>query len=109
MLGLDEALVNAVLEDWRTAPVSDRQRAILGYLEKLTLTPTELTEEDIAPLREAGLSDRAVEEAAFVAFNFSVMDRLADAFDFYIPTDTEQQATGSFLYKRGYALCKLIR
>ena len=82
---------------------------MLGYLEKLTLDPKSLGENDITQLRKAGLSNRAIEEATFAAFNFSVMDRLADAFDFTIPTDEEQRETGNFLYKRGYALCKLIR
>ncbi|MEM7468926.1 MAG: hypothetical protein AAF387_18835 [Pseudomonadota bacterium] len=62
-----------------------------------------------SPLQAAGLSERAIKEAASVAFNLSVMDRLADELDFYIPTDPEQHATGNFLCKRGYALCKLIR
>ena len=109
MLDLDEKIVEAVLEDWRTAPVSERLKAMLGYLEKLTLDPKSLGQSDIVELRNAGLSNRAIEEAAFVAFDFSVMDRLADAFDFTIPTDEEQRETGNFLYKRGYALCKLIR
>jgi alkylhydroperoxidase family enzyme len=38
----DEPLVKAILEDWRTAPVNERMRAMLGFLEKVTLTPTEV-------------------------------------------------------------------
>ena len=82
---------------------------MLAYLEKLTLDPKSLSQSDIAELRNAGLSNRAIEEAAFVAFDFSVMDRLADAFDFTIPTQAEHGETGNFLYKRGYSLVKLIR
>ena len=82
---------------------------MLAYLEKLTLDPKSLSQSDIAELRNAGLSNRAIEEAAFVAFDFSVMDRLADAFDFTIPTQAEQGEAGNFLYKRGYSLVKLIR
>ena len=82
---------------------------MLAYLEKLTLDPKSLSQSDIDELRNAGLSNRAIEEAAFVAFDFSVMDRLADAFDFTIPTQAEQGETGNFLYKRGYSLVKLIR
>ena len=36
------ATVDAVLEDWRTAPIPERLRATLTYLEALTLRPTEV-------------------------------------------------------------------
>lgn len=109
MLGLDEALVRAVLEDWRTAPVDTRLRAALAYLEKLTLTPTVLERADIDGMLAAGLSDTAIRELAYIAFLFSVMDRLADAFDFSIPNADQVKETGKFLYKHGYKLTKLIR
>jgi uncharacterized peroxidase-related enzyme len=95
----DEALVRAVLEDWRTAPVDERMRAMLGFLEKVTLDPAEVGPEDIAPLKTAGIADQAIEEALYVCFLFNLMDRLADAFDFTIP----EVADGKFLYRMGYS------
>jgi alkylhydroperoxidase family enzyme len=89
----DEALVRAVLEDWRTAPVDERLRAMLGFLEKVG-------PDDIAPLKAAGIDDQAVEEALYVCFLFNLMDRLADAFDFTVPEVDD----GKFLYKMGYWL-----
>ncbi len=109
MLGLEERVVTAVLEDWRTAPIDERLRAVLGYLEKLTLAPKELNVDDIKILRLAGLSDRAITEAAYVCYLFSVMDRLAETFDFDIPTVEQVSNTGQFLFKNGYKLLKLIR
>ena len=109
MLGLEEDVVAAVLEDWRTAPIDERLRAVLGYLEKLTLAPKELNVADIKILHLAGLSDRAITEAAYVCYLFSVMDRLADTFDFDIPTGEQVSNTGQFLFKNGYKLLKLIR
>jgi alkylhydroperoxidase family enzyme len=94
--------VAAVLEDWRTAPVNERVRATLGFLEKLTLSPAEVRSDDIAPLRSAGVSDRAIEEALYVCFLFNVMDRLADAFDFELPSARGVQKTARMLYKVGY-------
>jgi uncharacterized peroxidase-related enzyme len=94
----DELLVKAILEDWRTAPVNERMRAILGFLEKVTLTPTEVGPEDIVPLKAAGIDDLAIEEALYVCFLFNLMDRLADAFDFHVPEEDD----GKFLYKMGY-------
>ena len=102
MLALDPATVAAVLVDWRTAPIREPLRAMLGFLEKLTLTPDQVGPGDVAPLRAAGLSDRAIEEAIYVCFLFSVMDRLADAFDFAIPAEESTRRAAKFLYRMGY-------
>jgi alkylhydroperoxidase family enzyme len=93
--------VAAVLEDWRTAPVNEKVRATLGFLEKVTLSPAEISSEDITPLRSAGVSDWAIEEALYVCFLFNVMDRLADAFDFHLPSDRGFQRNGRILYNLG--------
>jgi alkylhydroperoxidase family enzyme len=71
-----------VLDDYRTAPIDDRLRAALAFLEKLTQSPAEIGPADIEPMRAAGLSDEAIEQAIYVSTMFNVMDRLADAFDF---------------------------
>ena len=84
MIGND-AVVNAVVEDWRTAPVNPHVRAALGFLEKLTLKPGEITREDAIAARAAGLTDRAIYEVIYICFLFSTMDRLADAFAFPVP------------------------
>ena len=109
MLGLDEALVHAVLDDWRTAPVEPRLRAALAYLEKLTQDPNALSADDIEALHRAGVSNTAIREVAYVAFCFSVMDRLADAFDFSIPSEEQVKETAKFLNTRGYTVGKMIR
>jgi alkylhydroperoxidase family enzyme len=68
-----------VLEDWRTAPVDERIRGTLGFLEKLTLTPGEIGPADIRVARAAGASDEALEDAILVCGAFNVLDRVADA------------------------------
>jgi alkylhydroperoxidase family enzyme len=104
---LDQATVTAVLEDWRTAPVSDRLRAALQFLEAMTLRPTDVTPQLIRELKAAGLNDRAIREAAYVGFLFNTLDRLADALDFTEPTEAEARAISGLLLRFGYALTKL--
>lgn len=102
-LGLgDDQLVAAVLQDWRTAPVDERLRSMLGFLEKVTLTPADVVPEDVTKLHSTGVNDQAIEEALYVCFLFNVMDRLADAFDFELPTAEGFQQSGRALYKLGY-------
>ena len=107
MKGLDRETVDAVLADWRTAPVSDRLRATLMYLEMLTLRPTEVTAETMRGLKAAGVSDRAIREATYVCFLFNVLDRVADALDFTLPTDEEARKIGNVSYRLGYGIAKL--
>ena len=97
----------AVLADWRAAALDDRLRATLGLLEKVTLDPGELGPADMAPLRAAGVSDQAIEEALYVAFVFNVMDRLADAFDFDLPAAHSLRHNGRLARWFGYGMTSL--
>jgi len=74
--------VRAVLADPETAPIDERLRATLRFLRKLTLEPNAVGGDDVRALHAAGVEDAAIEEAAYVATMFNVIDRLADAFDF---------------------------
>lgn len=86
MLDIDAATVAAVLEDHRTAPASEQLRAGLAVVEAVTVRPAEPMAALVASARACGLSNRAVEDAANVAFHFNLINRAADAFDFPMPT-----------------------
>jgi alkylhydroperoxidase family enzyme len=103
------AVVTAVLEDWRTAPVNEKVRAALAFLEKLTTTPADLGAEEIESMRSAGVNDKAIEQVIYVCFLFSVMDRIADAFGFDIHSPEEFARGGRVLYTRGYGRLSLPR
>ncbi len=68
-----------IASDWREAPLSAVDLALCAYAEKLTLSPTEMTEADLAPLREQGLDDRAIHDATQVISYFNYINRIADA------------------------------
>jgi alkylhydroperoxidase family enzyme len=77
-------------------------RATLAFLEKLTLTPGEIGQEDIAPMRMAGVSDQAIEDAFYVCTYFNIIDRIADSLDFEVlSAETFGQRAGNFL-REGY-------
>jgi len=99
---LSDALVSAVLDDWRTAPISEQLRVTLGFLERLTLSPAEVRPADVAPLRAAGVSDRAIEDAIQVCALFNLIDRVADALDFEVPSPESFAQSAEMLLKRGY-------
>ena len=97
-------MVQAALTDWRTAPVDARLRAALGFLEKLTLRPDEVRPADLAPPRDAGASDAAIEDAINVCALFNIYDRLADALGWYLPDRAGYAASAGNLMRRGYLL-----
>jgi uncharacterized peroxidase-related enzyme len=90
------------VDDWRTAPLDAKLRATLGFLEKLTLRPNDVRPADVAPLRAAGLSDEAIEDAINVCALFNIYDRLADALGWYLPGPEGYAASGRSLMQRGY-------
>lgn len=97
-------MVEAVLNDWRTAPIGAKLRATLGFLEKLTLTPAEVRPADMVPLRAASVSDAAIEDAIHACVLFNIYDRMADSLKFDLPGPAGYAASGRSLMKRGYLL-----
>ena len=77
--GGDPALADAVLADWRGAPIEPVDAALCAYAEKLTREPAAMTEADLQPLRAAGLGDTAIHNAVQVIAFFNYINRVADA------------------------------
>lgn len=99
----------AVLDDWRTAPVSERVRAALRFLERLTLEPDAMTAADAEQARAAGVDDDALEDASMVCVLFSTYVRLADSLRFDIPDDGGFAASARSLLGVGYRFPPPVR
>ena len=67
------------MEDYRAAPVEPDVKLLLSFAEKVARDAGQVTADDIAGLRSAGFSDRAVLDAAHVAGFFSYMNRVVQA------------------------------
>jgi alkylhydroperoxidase family enzyme len=96
--------VQAVLDDWRTAPVPRGLRATLGFLERMTLRPDELGADDAETVRAAGIAEDAFVDAVYICALFNMIVRLADALDFEVPTWEELLAAAGARIGRGYEL-----
>ncbi|MFN0088210.1 MAG: carboxymuconolactone decarboxylase family protein [Blastocatellia bacterium] len=66
-------------DDYRTAPISARNRAMLDYVVQLTRDATMLSPRDHARLREAGFDDTAILQITLIASWFNYINRVADA------------------------------
>lgn len=65
--------------NWRQADLSRRQAALAAYAEKLTVSPGEITPQDLEPLREVGLDDHQILEAVQVIGMFNMTNRVSTA------------------------------
>jgi uncharacterized peroxidase-related enzyme len=75
---LDEELSEALRRDWRSAPIDDQERVMLGYVEKLTIDATTVAREDIDGLRAAGFDDTGILQINLIASWFNYINRVAD-------------------------------
>lgn len=71
--------MEAIVRDWKTAPLPDADRALCAFAEKLTLHPARMEEGDVEALRGHGFDDADVHHAIQVASYFNYINRIADA------------------------------
>ena len=88
----DPPLGELMVMNYRTARLSERERAMLDFTVKLTAEPWLMEEEDRARLRRAGFSDRDIWDIAAVAGFFNMTNRVASATDMRPNTIYHSQA-----------------
>ena len=92
--GGDDALVGAIKDDWRRASLSEADRTMLEYAEKLTRTPSSMTKTDLERLRQH-FSEEQVYDIVVIACFFNFMDRAADAFGVELDPALSRRARSS--------------
>jgi uncharacterized peroxidase-related enzyme len=78
VVSLDEPLAAAVRSDWRSAALSPRETAMLGYVEKVTREAWTVVPGDLEALRAAGFDDQAILQINLIASAFAWLNRAAD-------------------------------
>ena len=76
-------------------------RATLRMLGKLTREHA-VSVDDMRVVLAAGVSRSQIEDALAVCFSFNTIDRLADAFGFFVPGPKAFEAGAKYLLARGY-------
>jgi len=72
-------MVEALENDYTTAPISAQDRVMLDYVVKLTKDATKCSQRDIEGLRLAGFDDRGILQITLIASWFNYINRVADA------------------------------
>lgn len=68
----------AVKTDWRDADLSNLDKALCVFAEKLTSKPSTIEQADIDRLKTLGLDDRGITDAVEVIAYFNYINRIAD-------------------------------
>ncbi len=76
---LDAHLVAALQNDYRSAPITEQERAMLDYVVKMTKDATQVSRDDHAKLRAAGFDDQGILQITLIAAWFNYINRVADA------------------------------
>jgi uncharacterized peroxidase-related enzyme len=77
----DPALGELLVMNYRAAKLGKKQRAMLDFAHKMTVSPAEVGAADRAALRRVGFSDTAIWDIAAVAGFFNMTNRFATAVD----------------------------
>ena len=76
--GIDDALKEQLVTDYRTANITEQDKLILEYAEKITRDPTTVTQDYIDGLKRHDMPDRMLHDIVQVASYFAYVNRLAD-------------------------------
>lgn len=94
--------MEAVLEDFRTAPISDREKALFAFVEKMNRESARLSQDDVAAVVDSGWTEEAVYDAITVCALFSFFNKWIDATGVSDMPAAAYLASGERMAARGY-------
>lgn len=77
----DSEIADRIATNWRTAPVTDRQRAMLEFAVLLARSPEEMGVPEIERLRDAGFDDDDIWDIGSITAFFALSNRMAHLLD----------------------------
>lgn len=81
ILGKDPQMAEQIANNWRTARISPRWRAMLAFASRVNEPAFAATDDEIAALGNAGFADRDIWDIAAIAAFFGFSNRMAGLMD----------------------------
>ena len=91
-----------MLEDFRSSPLSDKDKALFGFIEKVNHESNRISREDVDEVKRAGWSDEAIYDAVNVCALFNFYNRWIDATGVHDMPQSAYEMSGKRLKERGY-------
>jgi len=102
-LGGNFELVDNVKQDFESATVSDKLKALLVIAGKVQKSGKAVTSEDVERARRQGATDREIHDTVLIAAAFCMYNRYVDGLATWAPRDFEvYRAIGAKTAKEGY-------
>ena len=80
--------MQALTSDYETARITDGEKAMLRYVDKLTRAPGAIKRDDVTALRDVGFSDGAILDICQVAAYYAFVNRIANGLGVELESDT---------------------
>ncbi len=89
LFGQDKALVDQVLADYQTAPISDKLKALLTIARRVQQDARTVADELVATARQQGATDRDIHDTVLIAAAFCMCIRFVDGLATWAPENSE--------------------
>jgi alkylhydroperoxidase family enzyme len=101
LLGSEE-LVQGVIHDLETSALSENEKALLRFVDKVNRQSVEITAPDLQPLYAAGWDDAAIYYAITVCALFNFYNRWVDASGVHALSDEAHRRNARLFAAAGY-------
>jgi alkylhydroperoxidase family enzyme len=98
----NEELVASVMADLETSLLSDREKALFRFVDKVNRESVRITPEDMQPLYAVGWDDEAIYFAITVCCLFNFYNRWVDASGVHVLSDEAHRLGGKRSATQGY-------
>jgi uncharacterized peroxidase-related enzyme len=98
----DSTLVRGVIEDLQSSRLTDAEKALLNFIDKVNHDAQRIGPADIEPLHAAGWSDEAIYDAITVCALFNFFNRWVGASGVHAQPEEAARASGKRLAEGGY-------
>ncbi len=102
--GGDASLVDRVVQDYRSAPVPDKLKALLAIAEQVQLDGKGVTPQLVEDARHHGATDHDIHDTVLIAAAFCMYNRYVDGLATWQPRDeASYREMGSMMAEQGYS------
>ena len=98
-----EELVAGVMRDLETSALSEQEKALFRFVDKVNCSSNQITADDMQPLHAAGWTDAAIYYSITVCALFNFYNRWIDASGVHALSEEAHRAGALRSAKRGYA------
>ncbi|RSL18175.1 putative peroxidase-related enzyme [Edaphobacter aggregans] len=99
----DESLVWSVIDDLETSALAEKEKALLRFVQKVTLSPSSITAVDTQLLNQAGWDDASIFYTISACALFNFYNRWISASGVHPVSDEAFKRLGSRMAVAGYA------